>query len=295
MFLLCSLCRLVNRTLYQVCPRRMINTSSLQFKDFEDGAFIPHYAILSHTWGAGEIGYQSTALVFFEREIMYKQRQGTKTKPAYHKIVEACMQAYSDGLEYLWIDTCCINQEDQTDVHRNVKNMYSYYRNSRICYAYLADKHNRQGVAESGFGQSRWFTRGWTLQELLAPPEVIFFNSYWGDIGTRTKLCAEISSVTGIPEDIVRGSTSFRDVDVQERMSWSVLRKTTRSVDRAYCLFGILGVFIEPDYTEDLVTAITRLQEAFFERYPEKHSEFAGDGVDLLKMLTRRSHRARYN
>ncbi|THU75764.1 hypothetical protein K435DRAFT_572356, partial [Dendrothele bispora CBS 962.96] len=180
-----------------------------------------------------------------------------------------CVTAQSNGLGYLWVDTCCIDQEDQTDVHRNVKNMYSYYRNSRICYAYLVDT-DMQEVAESRFGQSRWFTRGWTLQELLAPPEVIFFDSKWVHIGTRTTLCAEISSVTGIPEDIVRGSTSFLDVDVQERMSWSVLRKTTRSVDRAYCLFGILGVSIEPDYTEDLVTAITRLQEAFFERYPEK-------------------------
>ncbi|THV01249.1 HET-domain-containing protein [Dendrothele bispora CBS 962.96] len=284
----------------EVCPRRMINTYSLKLKDFEDGVSIPHYAILSHTWGAEEIGYHDFDQLFFEDSEnwsvfvegveMYEQHQGTKAKPAYHKIVEACIKALSDGVEYLWVDTCCIDQEDQTDVHRNVKNMYSYYRNSRICYAYLVDMGH-----QSSFGQSRWFTRGWTLQELLAPPEVIFFDSNWGYIGSRTVLCAEISGVTGIPEDIVRGSTSFRDVDVQERMSWSVLRKTSRSVDRAYCLFGILGVSIEPDYTEDLVTAINRLQEAFFERYPEKRSEFAGDGVDLLRMLTRRNHHARYN
>ncbi|THV01252.1 HET-domain-containing protein [Dendrothele bispora CBS 962.96] len=259
----------------------MINTSSLELEDFEDGVSIPHYAILSHTWGAEEIGYHE-----FDRLI-------SKKKESLQKIVGACMRARSDGLRYLWIDTCCINQEDQTDVHRNVKNMYSYYRNSRICYAYLVDT-DMQDVVESGFGQSRWFTRGWTLQELLAPPEVIFFDSHWGYMGTRTKLRKEISGVTGIPEYIARNPISLRHVDVQERMSWSVLRKTSRSVDRAYCLFGILGVSIEPNYNEDLVTAINRLQEAFFERYPEKRSEFAGDGVDLLKMLTRRSHRARY-
>ncbi|THU77450.1 HET-domain-containing protein [Dendrothele bispora CBS 962.96] len=283
----------------EVCPRRMINTCSLELEDFEDDIRIPHYAILSHTWGAEEIGYNEFDQLFSKkkgsrqavfRELYERYSQGTKAKAVFHKIVEACIRARLDGLKYLWVDTCCIDQEDQMDVHRNVKNMYSYYRNSRICYAYLVDMGH-----QSRFGQSRWFARGWTLQELLAPPEVIFFDSNWINIGTRTELCTEISIVTGIPEDIVRGSTSFRDVDVQERMSWSVLRKTTRSVDRAYCLFGILDVSIEPDYTEDLVTAITRLQEAFFERYPEKRSEFAGDGVDLLKMLTRRSHRARYN
>ncbi|THV01254.1 hypothetical protein K435DRAFT_750421 [Dendrothele bispora CBS 962.96] len=280
----------------QQCPRRFIDTHSVRLVHFEGTEPVPHYAVLSHTWGEGDS--EVTYADLDERP----EEERTKKKPGYQKILNACAQARLNGLDLLWVDSCCVDDTDEmevVEVREAVGLIYYYYQNSSVCYAHLDDMSDEPDslavLSHQQFGQSRWFARGWTLQELLAPPEVIFFDSNWINIGTRTELCTEISIATGIPEDIVRGSTSFRDVDVQERMSWSVLRKTTRSVDRAYCLFGILDVSIEPDYTEDLVTAITRLQEAFFERYPEKRSEFAGDGVDLLKMLTRRSHRARYN
>ncbi|KAF5348035.1 hypothetical protein D9758_010057 [Tetrapyrgos nigripes] len=224
----------------------------------EEGDAIPPYAILSHRWGkqADEVGYQE----------LFNKRPTTETlqKTGYQKIIAACKQALVHGLQYLWVDTCCINQHDKDDVHRNIKSMFAYYQHSRICFAYLVD------VDGEDFRDSVWFTRGWTLQELLAPLDVIFFNCNWESIGRRNDRSQEISFITGIPEDVIKGETHIHEVDVEEKMFWSAHRETSRPPDQAYCLFGILEVSVEPNYDEDAETAFSRLCEAWFRKFSEE-------------------------
>ncbi|THU90968.1 HET-domain-containing protein [Dendrothele bispora CBS 962.96] len=263
----------------EVCPRRLINTHSLKLVDFRERE-IPHYAIISHRWGNEEVGLQ---------EFRRPTRQ-TKRKLGYRKIFNACEQARLDNLDYLWIDTCCINQEDQGDVHRNIKSMFAYYQNSRVCYAYLFD------ILGPGndLGSSQWFDRAWTLQELLAPPDVFFFTCSWLYIGRRSQRSREIGNVTGIPHTVLRGDVRVQEIDVAERMSWSILRESTRPQDRAYCLLGILGVSIEPDYTENVLEAFNRLQDAFVKKYPDEVGELGGGTIkDLFNMLVNQSYHAR--
>ncbi|KAK7468313.1 hypothetical protein VKT23_002827 [Stygiomarasmius scandens] len=254
-------------------PRRLINARTLRLADFESNVPVPQYAILSHRWGAEEIGHQEFSSPTAE----------TKLKSGYRKILDACKQALLDGLEYIWIDTCCINQEDRGDVHRNIRSMFAFYQHSSVCYAHLNDvaasrESSRLFGLMTSFKDSRWFSRGWTLQELLAPPEVVFYNDAWHYIGTRSELTSAISKTTGIPANVINGYINIEDVDIHERMSWSALRKTTRPPDQAYCLFGILGVTIEPNYDEDVETAFARLWEACSKKYPDKvgDSRFRG-------------------
>ncbi|THU75465.1 heterokaryon incompatibility, partial [Dendrothele bispora CBS 962.96] len=127
----------------------------------------PQYAILSHRWNttAGqEISY---------KEFLQSPRsEATECKIGYQKILFACIQARTDNLDYLWVDTCCIDQENIGDVHRNIKSMFAYYQHSCVCYVYLADVDSNADPPSpefKHFKKSEWHRRGWTLQELLAP------------------------------------------------------------------------------------------------------------------------------
>ncbi|KAF5349816.1 hypothetical protein D9758_010230 [Tetrapyrgos nigripes] len=238
-------------------PHCLINTISLQLTEFGKDDPIPLYAILSHRWGKQEeeVGYQE----------LKRPTAETFRKAGYYKIALACNQALlQHGLQYLWVDTCCINQHDKDDIHRNIKSMFAYYQHSYICFAYLVD------ISGHDFLRSVWFTRGWTLQELLAPLDVIFFDCNWQAIGRRNQRSWEISIITGIPEDVIKGETRIYEVDVEEKMSWSAHRETSRPPDQAYCLFGILGVSVEPNYDEDAETAFSRLCEAWFRKISEE-------------------------
>jgi hypothetical protein len=260
----------------------LINTRTLKLIDFEADVFIPHYAILSHRWLEGEE---------VELQEFKHPTERTQHKSGYQKIIAACKQARLDGLDYLWVDTCCIDQKDPGDVHVNIKLMFEYYQNARICYAYLVDVDKDS----DNFGKSVWFTRGWTLQELLAPLEVLFFSGSWQYLGTKTGQAEKIHDVTGIPEGVIKGTTSICDIDVEERMTWSTPRTTSRSQDLAYCLFGILEVSIQPDYKEDVDTAFTRLQEACYKKYPDLAVRFhLHDGGLFSTLLARFRERSLY-
>ncbi|THU95885.1 hypothetical protein K435DRAFT_778813 [Dendrothele bispora CBS 962.96] len=197
-----------------------------------------------------------------------------KKKPGYQKILHACMKAQNDGIDFIWIDTCCMDKGNHDEVARDIKSMYAYYENSVVCYAYLVDVYKWNFGRESlpwyreqwrkwMFEDSEWFQRGWTLQELLAPKEVVFFSRKWKKIGTREELKELICSVTAIPLELLGGKSSPKDFDVKTRMSWAMGRMTTKSPDQAYCLLGILDVTLEPDYAEDVETAFGRLRDAF--------------------------------
>ncbi|THV02046.1 hypothetical protein K435DRAFT_817894 [Dendrothele bispora CBS 962.96] len=209
--------------------------STIKLVDFHDATdidTIPPYAILSHRWIEGqEVSFHAL-------------------KSGYRKILQACFKARVDKIDYIWVDTCCIDKSDHGEVVRNIKSMYAYYENAQVCYAYLSDGR---------FEDSEWFQRGWTG----------FLDRDWDCIGDRTQpeISTAISSITGIPRNVLDGNVPVREVDACSRMSWTIGRKTTRPQDQVYCLFGILSVTTDLDYEEDVKTAFSRLQQAVIEAH----------------------------
>ncbi|KAK7441747.1 hypothetical protein VKT23_016410 [Stygiomarasmius scandens] len=259
-----------------ICPHRLLDTHTLQLVEFDETDTIPPYAILSHTWIHGqEVVYKE--YVQHQHQLQPTVSLSKTSKSGYHKIQAACQKAREDGIGYIWIDTCCIKQGNHHDVAENVTCMYAYYQNAQVCYAYIADFHTPR-LHNYGFSSSardlfcwgsNWFQRGWTLQELLAPRTVVFFRKDWMCIGDKHELRDVIHHRTTIPPDILSGEQSIQDVDVLDRMSWSMGRETTRPQDLAYCLQGLLDVSIEPDYEEDWLTSFHRLRMGLFDAHPE--------------------------
>ncbi|KAK7439990.1 hypothetical protein VKT23_017243 [Stygiomarasmius scandens] len=273
------------------CPRRLIDTHSLKLVEFRENDTIPPYAILSHTWGKkGElIIWDRRSWYSDDEEVVYaefiKPRKETFSKSGYRKIQGACQQACQDGIRYIWVDTCCIEQGNHEDVAANITSMHAYYQNAEICYAYLADIKEREDMFGDrdlwGF-RTGWFGRGWTLQELLAPRTVVFFNKHWQRIGDKYNLRDDISHITTIPPIVLSGELSIQDVDVLTRMSWAVGRLTTKPQDEAYCLQGLLGVLVKPDYDESSYASFNRLGKALFDARPELKGRL-GINDDLFK------------
>ncbi|KAI0389424.1 HET-domain-containing protein [Xylariaceae sp. FL0594] len=214
---------------------RLLNTVSLMLREFVDDR-TPAYAILSHTWGDEEVSLQE----------MQAPTTDTLKKFGFKKIIEFCITARRRGFEWGWIDTCCIDKTSSGELSEAINSMYRWYRESNACFVYLSDVHSYPlGQDLTEFMSSRWFTRGWTLQELLAPTVVRFFNSTWCGLGSKQKLVDAISRATGIETD---------------GMSWAAGRKTSRKEDMAYCLLGLLDVNMPLLYGEG-TKAFRRLQE----------------------------------
>ncbi|KAN0067831.1 hypothetical protein V8E54_014078 [Elaphomyces granulatus] len=211
---------------------------------------IPRYAILSHTWGA------DTEEVSFKDMI-----DGTgKRKTGYDKIRFCGEQAGRDGLEYFWIDTCCIDKSSSAELQEAINSMFCWYCDAAKCYVYMADVKSSQLPWELSFRKSRWFTRGWTLQELVAPTTVEFFSEEGEQLGNKKSLERHIHEVTGIPVKALQGSP-LSDFSVSERMLWAEKRETTRKEDKAYSLLGIFDVYMPLIYGEGRENAFRRLRE----------------------------------
>ncbi|KAF1814205.1 HET-domain-containing protein [Eremomyces bilateralis CBS 781.70] len=228
-------------------------------KDLVGDDLIPPYAILSHTWDP-----DNRKEVTFEDMI-----NGTgEEKRGYEKIRFCGEQARQDGLQYFWIDTCCINKKSYGELSRAINSMFRWYRNATRCYVYLSDvstkKRKRSEGArdtwESDFRKSRWFTRGWTLQELLAPASVEFFSQERKRLSDKNSLKQQLYEITGIPESALQGDLLFQ-FSVNERFSWINSRQTKLEEDESYSLLGIFGVYIPPRYGEGRPSAFKRLQE----------------------------------
>jgi hypothetical protein len=231
-------------------------SGELSIHSFDDGA-IPPYAILSHTWGA-----DGDEVTFADLET-----GDGKTKPGYEKILFCGKQARHDRLQHFWIDTCCINKNNKAELAFAIRSMFRWYRNAVRCYVYLSDL---SGMAicsdeaaeslykETAFRSSRWFTRGWTLQELLAPSVVDFFSKDGEEIGSKPSLLSELREITGIPDAALLG-TPLSDFSVNERISWNEHRITTVPADRAYSLMGLLGVSLSPFEGEGPAEAMRRV------------------------------------
>ncbi|KAI6146990.1 heterokaryon incompatibility protein-domain-containing protein, partial [Pisolithus thermaeus] len=258
----------------------------------------PSYAILSHCWKEGmEVGYEEMiGLMKMEEE----KRKEIKRRPGYQKIIKSCEQAEKHGHEWLWIDTCCIDKRSSAELSEAINSMYRWYQNAQICYAYLDD------VGESTFptkkdgdkfdksnGWPKWFVRGWTLQELIAPKEVEFFNENWVPIGNKRLLASALVNITRIPSEVLTGGgPAGKGFSVAQIMSWAADRKTTREEDRAYSLMGLFGVHMPMLYGEGK-NAFQRLQLeiirtssdqsifAWIPRIPREGSVLAEDPSDF--------------
>jgi hypothetical protein len=288
----------------------LLNARTISLEDFfEDEA--PPYAILSHTWGKEEVSFQNIQ----GRGDEYISRLG------YDKIARTCKQALDDGLEYAWVDTCCIDKQSSAELSEAINSMFRWYQNAEICYAYLADVPAEDDLLleAPAFSRSRWFTRGWTLQELLAPEIVVFYASNWSWIATRNELSSQIELISGIDENFLRsrdmdlyefpsseahplrkGKANSRNVlhlwhaSIAERMSWAVSRNATRPEDIAYCLLSIFDINMPLLYGEG-AKAFTRLQEELPTRYDDQSllawdffekGEYSPTGVETTKFET---------
>ncbi|KAL6901193.1 heterokaryon incompatibility domain-containing protein [Trichoderma evansii] len=245
---------------------RLINTRTLKLHQFHGKP--PPYAILSHTWGREEVSFQD-----FHSPDLREKLAG------FSKIKSACKQAYSHGLDYAWVDTCCIDKSSSAELSESINSMFKWYKNSEIAYAFLEDYPSPKiektplSTTSVGFGHSRWFTRGWTLQELIAPPRLEFYNKSWEKIAEKTAVAKSLAVITGIDAFVLDGSGPLQQVSVGRRLSWAASRETTREEDLAYCLFGLFDVNMPLIYGEG-ERAFLRLQEHILQQ-SDDHTIFA--------------------
>lgn len=206
------------------------------------------------------------------------QLRRAKQKKGWSKIEGCCREAAKYGLFHVWIDTCCICKTSSSELSESINSMFAWYRDARLCIAYLGDVPGRDDVAatDSGFDLSKWFTRGWTLQELIAPREVLFYRRDWSFMGLRSSLANRITGITGIAEDILSDHIleNVGRFSVAARLAWAAWRKTSREEDRAYALMGLFGVNMPTIYGEGQKAAFLRLQNEIF-RSSADHSIFA--------------------
>ncbi len=261
---------------------RLLNTASLRLESFF-GLTIPEYAILSHTRGKEEVLFED----------MRDPAQPLPTqKTGFAKLEGSCAQARRDGYKYIWIDTCCIDKSSSAELSESINSMFQWYLHSARCYAFLADVNDLSDKAGSWktLEKSRWFVRGWTLQELIAPRDVRFYDENWSCLGTRgadingdssRDLAERINLATGIPVRALRWfpfvpefrhlrqnifhaeatlSTSLSSFSIAQKMSWAARRHTTRLEDEAYSLMGLFGVNMPLLYGEGR-RAFFRLQQ----------------------------------
>ncbi|KAB5580057.1 heterokaryon incompatibility protein-domain-containing protein [Coniochaeta sp. 2T2.1] len=236
---------------------RLINVENYKIETFMGDA-VPEYSILSHTWSQDEVSLHDM-----------QNLDLAKTKKGFRKIEYCCQQARADGWNFAWIDTCCIDKTSSAELSEAINSMYRWYSNAMSCYAYLVDTEVRSTqeflelLVPKAKGKRflpRWFSRGWTLQELIAPFDLQFFTVDWVCIGSKRALKGAISAVTGIPASVLDHSKNVYTYPVASRMRWASMRSTTRSEDLAYCLMGIFNVHLPLLYGEGH-RAFIRLQE----------------------------------
>jgi hypothetical protein len=232
---------------------RLLNTTSIEVERFTGK--VPPYAILSHRWEDDEVTLEDM-----------KPGGAGKGMKGYRKLRLGCAMAARQGLNYIWIDTCCIDKTSSAELSEAINSMFRYYEEAKICYTYLSDVafvnipiSSKNNVSD--FYKSDWFTRGWTLQELIAPKNQRFYNKEWDYLGTKTELKDAICYITKIPEKILLGG-DLTDESVSRKMSWVSSRQTTVPEDIAYCLLGVFDVNIPLLYGEGEEKAFLRLQEA---------------------------------
>ncbi|KAF9483336.1 hypothetical protein BDN70DRAFT_918535 [Pholiota conissans] len=211
------------------------------------------YAILSHTWlcSSPEVTYDD-----------WRNGNLDLSHEGYKKLVNFCNVAEADyGLTFGWMDTVCIDKSSSSELDESIRSMYKWYRNATICITYLEGTSATENMASD-----RWFTRGWTLQELIAPRRLKFYNCNW-----KKLLPADIKSdksekdirkiiwqATGILPDHLDPST-ISHISISNKLRWAAKRQVTRGEDTAYSLMGLFGVNMSIAYGEGVGRAFSRL------------------------------------
>lgn len=235
---------------------RLLSTSTLQFFEcFEEDA--PSYCALSHRWDTEEVDYKAIL-----RGATRKDSDG------YRKVWGACRVAHELGYHWIWIDSCCIDRSSSGELTEAINSMFSWYQKAAVCIVYLQDVHEErfsQSSPENGLHNvadaskilhnseglpSSWFTRGWTLQELLAPMHVRFYNTRFHFLGTKEDLVESLAAITGIDREYLLHQRDVEEASIATRMSWAAYRSTTRVEDTAYCLMGIFSIHMALLYGE---------------------------------------------
>ncbi|KAK4644980.1 hypothetical protein QC761_309710 [Podospora bellae-mahoneyi] len=231
---------------------RLINANTLRFEEFFEKP-LPPYLVLSHTWGEDEVTFRDM-----------QQPHLHLGKSGYAKITQTCRLACSKAIDYVWVDTCCIDKTSSAELTESINSMFQWYQRAVVCVVHLADMESGVDFG-TGVRFSRWITRGWTLQELIAPKKVEFYDSKWKLCGQKPRNSDVLSAATKIPEDLLLGNHRSSEYSVAQRLSWASSRTTTRVEDEAYCLFGILEVNMPLIYGEGKM-AFRRLQEELIKR-----------------------------
>jgi hypothetical protein len=236
----------------------LINTSTYVLEMFSSSKSIPPYAILSHTWG------DEKDEVTFKEMTPDVVSSPTAEKDGFMKIKMACIKALELNLKYVWVDTCCIDKSSSAELSEAINSMFKWYQRAVVCFVFLKDLDPETDSLEN----CNWFRRGWTLQELIGPRDIHFFDKSWKYYGDKQKLGREIGRISGISEDVLMGKQPLADVPVAVRMSWAAIRETTREEDIAYCLLGIFDVNMPMLYGEG-EKAFIRLQEEIIKESPD--------------------------
>ncbi|KAK8073437.1 hypothetical protein PG994_004336, partial [Apiospora phragmitis] len=209
--------------------------SDSEVRSLENG-----YCILSHrwTWGTEEITYHDVLSIDSK----------VQAKGGFSKFAGACALAKTLGYGLIWDDTCCINKTDSVELSEAINSMYRWYAESDLCIAFLEDVSPAKQI-----DKSEWFSRGWTLQELIAPKRL---ETLGGQIYSRRCPCSEDRD----PRDVLENKKQSRAYSVAQRMSWAAERTTGRLEDRAYSLMGLFEVNMPLIYGER-AQAFLRLQQ----------------------------------
>jgi hypothetical protein len=229
---------------------RLLNIHTLKLVEFSKDKR-PAYAIASHRWDEHEATYTDV------RDARNTSSSGYQKIKDFAKYVKA----HVVGIEWLWIDTCCINKEHATELSSAINLMFEWYQEADICLAYLRDVDNAGD--EVSLQRSEWFERGWTLQELLAPRTVVFLTRTWeviGNKGATTSVCSStevgknlekvIAKITKVPFEVLQEYQRSIRYSTSEKLRWMDSRKTTEEEDLTYALFGILNVSLPVIYGE---------------------------------------------
>jgi hypothetical protein len=193
----------------------------------DDGTFslVEYYRdILSHRW------YEASEEVNLA-DIM----DGTgRDKRGYSKLTFCANCAAEDSLNYFWVDTCCIDKTNSVELQEAINSMFRWYSHAAQCYVYMNDVLHDNNTTQP-FHESVWFTRGWTLQELIAPFSVDFFDQRGQWIGSKFSLLYELVTITGVPGNVLFFKGFLKYYTTKDRSSWASRRVTTREEDEAYC------------------------------------------------------------
>jgi len=243
---------------------------------------IPPYAILSHAWGSEEVTFEDM------------DSDSNRSKAGFEKIRFCREQAATDGLQYFWVDTCCIKKSNDAELSESLNSMFRWYQNAKKCYVYLSDvsmpsdastrkwkrDQNSQKSWEQAFRASKWFTRGWTLQELLAPQSVEFFSKEGSQLGNKRSLEQLIHEITDIPIPALQTS-DLSPFSIDQKFNWAKDRQTTREEDWAYSLLGIFRVSMPVIYGEGKANAVRRLKREIDDVLGERLNNDVDYHVDL--------------